>query len=146
MMMVMSIFNARKLDDGNRNFFHGKPALGFQYDSGAMWACVCRYTPHGFVPGKVNNRGEAYYSWGGTDYRCADYTVISGTLIFHTEPLPSDCETRGFDYDDGPKFYNAIITSNDGMVPGRANADLTQAWYPTRHHEHTVHAGFYIIC
>ena len=146
MMMILSIFNARLLYGSDRNFYQGEPAVGFQYDDGPQWSCICHQTPHGNIPGKVNDRGEAYYSWGGKEHSCPQFEVVSGALIYYSEPLPSTCVPKGYQNDTGEFFYNAVIGSNDGMVPGKAHVSLHDAFYPYGGKEHVAHVGFYIVC
>ena len=123
-----------------------RPAVGFQYDTGAAWAVVCKGTEHGNVPGKRDNRGGVYYPWGGKERRCNDFEVVYGELVYFTSPIPADCPARGYQNDTKKNLYNAVIVSKHGMVPGKANLDLSWAWYPWGSKEHGVTDQFYIIC
>ena len=123
-----------------------KPAIGFQYDSGAAWAVICYGTCHGDVPGKKDNKGGAYYPWGGKELRCKDYDLVYGRLVYYTDPLPDDCYPLGYQNDTKKAMYNAVVISDMGMIPGKANLDLSRAWFPWGNKEHGVRDRFYIIC
>ena len=142
----LTMLNSRRLCGSSRILKEGESATGFQYDSGAAWAILCKGTPWGNIPGKLDGRGGAYYPWGGVERGCSSYDVVSGTLVYYTEPLPAGCQPKGYQSNDRQHYYNAIIVSNDGNVPGKADASRTNAWYPYDTHEHHVTAGFYIIC
>ena len=141
-----TMLNCRRLCGINRNLKEGESATGFQYDSGAAWAILCKDTPWGNIPGKLDNRKGAYYSWGGVEKECSSYDIVNGVLVYYTEPLPDCCAPRGYQTNDRQNYYNAVIVSNDGNVPGKADSSRTNAWYPYDTHEHHVTAGFYIIC
>ena len=123
-----------------------RPAIGFQYDSGAAWAVVCKNTAHGNVPGKKDNRGGAYYPWGGKEWRCNDYDMVYGRLVYYTDPMPDNCQSLGYQNDTRKSLYNAVVISDMGMIPGKANLDLSWAWFPWGSREHGVRDRFYIIC
>ena len=121
-------------------------ATGFQYDSGAAWSILCLETPYGEVPGKLDNAGGAYYPWGGKEHKCEKYKAISGKLVHNTDELPKDCEPQGFQTNDDAEYYNAVVSSEDGMVPGKAKEDLSYAWYSYGGVEKWVTDEFYVVC
>ena len=128
------------------NYKDGVPAIGFQYDSGAAWAVVCTNTPYGRVPGKMDGRGGVYFPWGWKEHRCNSWDLVHGVLIHHSMPLPANCNPRGHQNNDNADYYNAVIDGPDGMIPGKASADLRTAWYSYGGRETPVNSGFYIIC
>ena len=142
----LTMLNSRLLFGSDRNFKDGKPASGFQYDSGAAWAIICKKTPYGPIPGKLDGRGGAYYPWGGRETVCSDYDIMSGTLVYYTEPLPAGCKPQGYQSNDHQGYYNAIIVSKHGYVPGKTDSRRRNAWYPWGTQEHHVRSNFYIIC
>ena len=127
---------------------NGIHAVGYQYDSGAAWSIICKNTPHGTVPGKRDGRGGTYYPWGWKEHPCKDWELVSGMLIHESQPLPADCEARGFQSDDNSPYYNSVVVSNHGMVPGKAklSGNKKSAWYSWGGKEHPVSANFYIVC
>ena len=135
-------------DDGSeiQGPIDGIKALGFQYDSGAAWSVLCKETEHGTIPGKRDHQGGVYYPWGGQEHVCNSYDIISGKLIHHLVPLVPGCEPKGFQTNDNSKYYNAVVNGAHGMVPGKANTDLTMAWYSWGGQEHFVKDDFYVVC
>ena len=134
---------------GNLNtsdFQHGKPAMGFQYDNGAKWAVVCTDTAYGSVPGKLTVGEKASFPWGGKEHDCPNRIVVYGELVSNKEAIPCGCDPLGHQTNDGRDYYNAIIPSQHGMVPGKARKDRTWAWYGWGNKEHAVQDNFYIIC
>ena len=125
---------------------NGVKALGFQYDSGAAWAALCKETEHGTVPGKRDSKGKVYYPWGGKEHKCKSFDLVGGKLIHHLMALPDGCQPRGFQTNDKKKYYNAVINGAHGMVPGKASFDLKMAWYGWGGKEHYVRSDFYVIC
>ena len=130
----------------SNGYINGVPAMGFQYDSGAAWAALCKNTAHGTVPGKRDDGGGVYYAWGGKEHGCTNYDLIHGDLIHHSMALPSGCEPKGLQSNDNNKYYNAVVDGVHGMVPGKAKADLTMAWYSWGGKEYYVRSKFYVIC
>ena len=120
--------------------------IGFQYDSGAAWSVICLNTQYGDIPGKRDNRGGVYFPWGGKEYRCDDWIANHGQLFFHTSPLPCDCKPHGYQTNDGNKYFNSVVVSKHGMIPGKALLDLSMAWYSYAGAEVFVRENFYIIC
>ena len=60
-------------------------------------------------------------------------------------PLPSGCEPKGLQLDDGI-YYNAVVNGPHGMVPGKAKEDLSMASYGWGGKEHFVKDDFYVVC
>ena len=130
----------------SRNFVMGKPAIGFGYDIGSLWAIVCKRTANGDVPGKRDKHGKVTYPWGGLEYSCYQWVAVFGQLIHCTAPFPDYCLNRGFQTNDQNQYYNAVIVSSHGMIPGKANHSLTAAWYGWEGKEYMVNDHFYVIC
>ena len=122
-------------------------AIGFQYDDGAMWAAICERTPKGNVPCKVHRDGRAYYAWGGKEYQFHGHTrKIYGELISNKAEFPSNCKPKGYQTSDKSPYYNALVPSRHGLVPGKASADRKTAWYGWGWKEYCFRDNFYIIC
>ena len=142
--------NRPMLNMGNMNgsdFELGISAIGFQYDSGAMWAAVCMNTPKGNVPCKVHADGRAFYAWGGQEFVWNGETdMVYGELVSNKARLPCGCKPRGHQTNDNNDYYNAVIPSNKGLIPGKAKVDRSMAWYGWGLKEHYVRDNFYIIC
>ena len=129
--ILMSLFLISALNaelPPSENYIKGVPAMGFQYDSGASWAALCKNTPHGTMPGKFDGNA-AYYPWGEIEHRCGDYELIYGKLAPATSSLPAGCEPKGFQFDAQMPHYNVVIYGAHGLMPGKANADLSWAFY-----------------
>ena len=141
--------NRNVLTTGNldmSDYQHGAPAMGFQYDSGAMWSVICLNTPYGSVPGKMNLNGQAWFAWGGKEHNCSNKQVMYGELISNKDDIPCNCKPKAHQTNDNMNYYNALIPSKHGMVPGKARADRLWAWYGWGLREHAVQDNFYIVC
>ena len=122
-------------------------AIGFQYNSGALWAAICKDTPHGDIPCKVHSSNGSHYSWGGQEYRWNNsYQIVYGELVSNKAKRPCKCKPKGYQFDDEKRYFNAVIPSKHGLVPGKANLKRTMAWYPWGQKEYFVQDHFYIIC
>ena len=124
-------------------------ALGVIYGQGPLWAVICKKTGHGDVPGYLNSHGEAFHPWGQKNNKCSDYEVVSGVLISSKFFKTSDCEARGYQTNDRDKYYNAVIPTKYGWIPGKANGTATSAWYYYDRREYRVNSfndDFYMIC
>ena len=124
----------------------GVNAVGFQYDSGAVWAVLCKNNGYGVVPGKMDGRGAAYFAWGGKEHHCQDYDIVGGTLYLKSMTLPKGCKPKGYQINDNKNYFNAVIDSEHGMIAGKANTEMSMAWYSWGGIEHYVRDKFYIIC
>ena len=126
---------------------YGINAIGYEYNVGLMWAVLCNDTEHGSVPGKkVKKSWNGLYTWGGEEYPCNDYDLINGMLVHQKTPLPEGCQPKGFQPNDNGAYFNAVVDSEYGMIPGKANADRSMAWFGHDGHEHWVRDNFYVIC
>ena len=130
----------------SENYVKGVPAMGFQYDAGAMWAALCKNTPHGTMPGKFNPNQGAFYPWGEKEHSCYDYELVFGKLAPPTFPLPEGCQPKGFQYDAQMPHYNVLIYGAHGLVPGKANDSLGYAFYAWGGKEWGTDSNFYVIC
>ena len=121
-------------------------AMGFQYDSGPAFAILCKGTPYGTVPGKLDGAGGAYYPWGWQEHKCESWEQVHGILYSNKVSLPENCEPKGFQTNDNNKYYNAVVQSDKGLIPGKASQDLKFAWYSWGGKETPVTDNFYVIC
>ena len=120
-------------------------AMGFQYNSGPVWAILCK-TPYGIIPGKLDGAGGAYYPWGWIEHKCESYEKVYGILYPNKGTIPTSCKPKGYQTNDKSKYFNAVIQSNKGLVPGKASQDLKYAWYSWGGKETPVTDDFYVIC
>ena len=121
-------------------------AVGIARLNGPLWSVVCKNTPHGNVPCRVDSNGTAYYPWGGKEHRWGDVSgAITGRLYWDNEPLPEGCKTRGKQHDGGD-YYAAVIPTANGSLPGKANKDRSMAWYSWDGKEIFVRDRFQVIC
>ena len=123
-----------------------KNAMGFQYDSGPAFAILCKGTPYGTVPGKLDGAGGAYYPWGWQEHKCDSWEQVHGVLYTNKATLPDNCQPKGFQTNDNNKYFNAVIQSDKGFIPGKASEDLKWAWYSWGGKETPVTDNFYVIC
>ena len=133
-------------EDRHHNFVRSVPAIGFQYDTGAAWAIICTDSRYGMIPGKLDNKHDAYFSFDGHEIACKDWVPIHGELVYYQSPLPQNCTTKGYQDRNGEKYYSAVIMSENGMIPGKANENLSMAWYSFDMKEFSVRKNFYVIC
>ena len=145
-LLVVSFTLSKFPTEDHKNFVRGVPAIGFQYDSGPAWAVICYDTKHGTVPGKLDNRRNAYYPWDYKEYECDSWNPVFGKLVHSEDHLPENCSLKGSQASDGNLYYNAVINSSDGMIPGKVNASFDLASYSYGSKEHPVTSGFYLIC
>ena len=145
-LTLCSLLSAKFPNVYSKNFKDGTPAIGFQYDSGAAWSILCNGTPYGTVPGKLDGAGGAYYPWGWKEHPCDDYDLVFGKLVYYTSTIPEDCKPKGFQTNDNTAYYNAVILSEHGRIPGKGIIDKKMAWYSYGGQEFPVHDNFYIIC
>ena len=127
------------------NYLEDKPAMGFETE-GILWAIICYDTPYGNVAGKASKNNLGHYPWGGYEHECKSYNVVFGELIFHTAPLPDSCSANSFQTNDKQYYYNAVVVSKHGMIPGKGDRNLQHAWYSYGGVEYFVEKNFYIIC
>ena len=149
-MCMMIACNDTQKSEGHdtTGLYKGVRAVGFQYDSGAAWAIVCTKTPYGTVPGKLDGAGGAYYPWGWKEHRCVDWDTIHGELVFFKHELPENCKPKAHQTNDDSDYYNAVVVSDHGMIPGKAkiSGDLKTAWYSWGGQEFPVNDNFYFVC
>ena len=146
--ILMSLFLISALNaelPPSENYIEGVSAMGFQYDSGAVWAALCKNTPHGTMPGKFDGKA-AYYPWLEKEHKCVDYELIYGKFVPATLPLPEGCEPRGFEFDIQGLLYNVVIFGPHGLIPGKAFDDLSWAFYSWNGKEYASQSDFYVIC
>ena len=122
-------------------------AVGIARGNGPLWSVVCKGTPHGNIPGRVDSNGTAYYPWGGQEHRWQGSVsgAITGGLYWNNERLPNGCKTRG-SQNDGGNYYAAVISTVNGSLPGKANQNRSEAWYSWGGREISVRDRFQVIC
>ena len=145
-LLLISILNAKFPDDPEPYYHQGKPAIGFQYDQGPMWAVICHNTFLGDTPGKSNGRDGAHFSYAEQEHGCTEYTVIYGKLVHSSADPREKCEASVFNQKENYFYYNALIPSKHGMVPGKSNMTFDWAFYGWGGKEYSVNSDFYVIC
>ena len=127
--------------------WNGVEAMGIARGNGPLWSVICENTPHGDIPCRVDSQGNAYYSWGGHETTWNNLSLpISGDLYWNNATLPSDCKTMGHQTNDNADYYAAVLHTKHGSLPGKANQDLTMAWYSWGGKEIHETKRFQIIC
>ena len=86
-----------------------------------LYSILCDSVDHGPVYGKLNNDGEAYYSFDEKLYACDKYTLVEGEPIENTGSIPEECEEHRRTQKTGIDFYPVIVKSRYGLIPGKAD-------------------------
>ena len=142
---IMVLDNLSDLRELQQGYQQGVAATGFQLDRGLMWNIICD-SRHGMVPGKMDNRGEAWYPWGGREWGCPRVArVVTGRLVAWDQPLPANCAPQGSQKDSGP-YHAALVQSPHGLVPGKAKKSRNMGWYCWGGREMYVRSRYYFIC
>ena len=123
-----------------------KHYTSYVFNNQAAWPILCENTAKGNVPGKLDDKGGAYYPWGGKEHVCGEWKPIRGALVSSTNEIPENCDVRGFQTNDNRKYYNAVIKTDQGLIPGKAAWNLSMAWYSWGGLEIYVREDFFVIC
>ena len=119
--------------------------VGCENKEGPIWSIICK-SQHGTVPGKMDVYGKANYPWGGKEWPCPKIIeAVRGPLITSSQINTNKCRAQGHQYDSGI-YYAALITSQHGLIPGKANLDRGMAWYSWEGKEIPVTKNFQYIC
>ena len=127
------------------NKFRGKSMFGYENHVGPAWPIICVGTKDGNIPGKVDANGNATYPWNGRENKCENFEYAGGILVFHRHEIPANCKPQGLS-NKKHKYYNAIIVTHFGNIPGRADRRGNTAWYSHNKRQRSVRNRFYIIC
>ena len=120
--------------------------IGFDDQSGLLWAVMCINTPHGKIPGKLDKDNNASYVWGGRIFKCLESREIDGTFSSNQDPIPFDCENRGYQYDSDDTIYSVVVRTKHGLIPGKGLRSSNTAWYGYDGKEFSVNDNFYYVC
>ena len=118
---------------------------GYENGEGYMWNVLCESKEHGKVPGKMNERGFAYYTVDKNLYSCYKPAGIKDKLIPSSQKLSRRCKEHG-KQKNKKKYFAAIILSSHGAVPGKATRRPKQAWYYHEGQVYKVTDNFFYLC
>ena len=99
-----------------------------------LFNILCDSEDHGPVYGKLDEEGDAFYSFDEKVYPCESYTVVEGEPIENTGSIPDECLEHKRAQKTNVEFYPVIVKSRHGLIPGKANtAELGYfAWKGTQ--------------
>ena len=86
-----------------------------------LYNILCQTEDHGPVYGKLDEEGDAYYSFDEKVYICEKYTLVEGVSIENEGSVPKECEEHRQTQKTGIDFYPVIVKSRYGLIPGKAN-------------------------
>lgn len=87
-----------------------------------LYNVLCESPTHGFVYGKLDEDGDAFYSFDEKVYNCEVYTVVEGEPIENKGTIPDECLEHKKAQKTNVDFYPVIVKSRHGLVPGKANS------------------------
>lgn len=86
-----------------------------------LYNILCETQDHGPVYGKLDEDGDAYYSFDEKVYECGAFTVVEGEPIENTGSVPDECLEHKKTQKTEVDFYPVIVKSRHGLIPGKAN-------------------------
>ena len=86
-----------------------------------LFNIVCDTEDHGPVYGKLDEDGDAFYSFDEKVYECEAFNVVEGEPIENTGKIPEECEEHKKTQKTKVDFYPVIVKSKHGLIPGKAN-------------------------
>ena len=131
----------------NKNYQKRLPALGYDYETGPEWPILCKNTKWGTVAGRYSKKKKARFGWGLKNHRCREFSIVYGELVHRKAVLPSHCSPQAYQTNDKNWYYNIIVVTENGMIPGKAQENLRHAWYSNGKKELAIkHDNYYIVC
>ena len=133
------------------SMLNGVEAIGYTDEDGYLWGVVCKNTPNGDIPCKLNRKGKAYYSWKGNEYAWTEITKpLPGSYTWFDSKMPLLCKAYGkqndFDGKGVQDYYAGVIYGDHGVIPGKVDKTRTYAWYSYLTAEIRVTKGFKVLC
>ena len=86
-----------------------------------LYNVLCDTPDHGFVYGKLDEDGDAYYSFDEKVYGCEAFTLVEGVPIENEGTIPEECEEHRKAQKTNIDFFPVIVKSRYGLIPGKAN-------------------------
>ena len=135
----------------DQSMLNGVEAIGFTNEDGHLWSVVCKNTPNGNIPCKLNGKGKAYYSWNGKEYAWTDISKpLPNNFIQFDKNIIAYCTVWGKQNDNDGKgvqdYYAGVIKTTHGDIPGKVDKTGTYAWYSYAGVETRVTKGFKVLC
>ena len=128
-------------------FKKSKPAMGYIHNEGPMWPIVCKNTKWGSVAGFYSKKKGARMTWGGKVHPCKQFAVVYGELVHRRALLPSHCSPRARQSNDKQYYYNIMVFTRYGFIPGKALENFKEGWYHEGNREIGFrHDDYYIVC
>ena len=95
---------------------------GYQLREGKreqLWSIKCHTEVHGYVYGKLNAEGDAFWSYDKKQYICDNFDIVSGEAIENEGVVPEECIEHAKKEREGVVYYPAIVKSRHGLIPGK---------------------------
>ena len=86
-----------------------------------LYNVLCDSPDHGPVYGKLDEEGDAYYSFDEKIYVCEAYTLVEGEPLENEGTIPDECLEHKQTQKTKVSFYPVIVKSKHGLIPGKAN-------------------------
>jgi len=86
-----------------------------------LYNIVCDSVDHGPVYGKLDEEGDAFYSFDEKVYECESYSLVEGEPIENEGSVPEECLEHKKAQKTNVSFYPVIVKSRHGLIPGKAD-------------------------
>ena len=86
-----------------------------------LYNIICDSPDHGPVYGKLDEDGNATYSFDEIVYECEAFDLVEGEPIENEGKIPEDCEEHRKTQKTNVDFFPVIVKSKHGLIPGKAN-------------------------
>lgn len=86
-----------------------------------LYNILCNSPEHGPVYGKLDENGNAYYSFDGVVLECEAFDLVEGEPIENEGSIPQECEEHRKTQNSKVDFFPVIVKSRHGLIPGKAN-------------------------
>jgi hypothetical protein len=87
-----------------------------------LYNVLCDTPDHGPVYGKLDEDGDAYYSFDEKVYECESFSLVEGEPIENKGSIPEECQEHRKTQKTGVDFFPVIVKSRHGLIPGKANS------------------------
>merc|ERR1711904_177747 len=108
--------------------------------------CAIAKTSHGKIPGKANEDGTCWYSYGGKEHNADKFKYVSWDWDAESSSSSSDSDKEeiapGFQTDGAGYLWCAVANTDWGRIPGKAKDG--ECWYPYGGREHTTRDFEYV--
>ena len=105
-----------------RNVQKKYPALGYDLAEGPQWNIVCITKNFGRIPGKLNIKHQAFFTYQYDVYSCERFFKINGVMLWNEGEIPENCYARGKQKDNEKPLYNIVAVTQYGNIPGKASS------------------------